>query len=190
MLFQPEHVSPLWSNPILFHSQSVANIMWEIIKSDLETEPLQVSGQDSSIFWHRVHFLILVPPKIVDSLYLVAPSLTILIGFKTIFTIFYHFWSVFCIIFLTISESIWLFLTISHFSSAQDCGQLEQLWHGADWGQQRDPGVRGLGVPGARGGLEEGGRQGDHGGQEQHWWVTRALPLDSVSALWMFGNIP
>ena len=43
--------------------------MWEIIKSDLETEPLQVSGQGSSIFWHGAsHFLIPVPPKIVDSL--------------------------------------------------------------------------------------------------------------------------
>ena len=80
MLFQPEHVSLLWSNPILSHSQSVANIMWEIIKSDLDSEwspatvhSVPVSDQVSSKFWHDalVYFLILVisvPPKIVDSL--------------------------------------------------------------------------------------------------------------------------
>ena len=89
--------------------------MWEIIKSDLETEPLQV--------------------------------FSVWTGLIYILTRRFSF---------------------SHSSPAQDCGQPEQLGHGADRGQQRDPGVPGLRLPRARGGLEEGGRQGDHRGQEQH----------------------
>ena len=53
-------------------------------------------------------------------------------------------------------------------SAAPDRGQPEQLGHGADRGQQRDAGVRGLGLAGAGGGVAQGGRQGDHHRQEHH----------------------
>ena len=62
----------------------------------------------------------------------------------------------------------YLLIVLCPVSAAQDRGQPEQLRHGPDGGEQRDPGVCHPGQPGAGGGLAEGGRQGDHHRQEHH----------------------
>ena len=73
-------------------------------------------------------------------------------------------------------------------SAAPDRGQPEQLGHGADRGQQRDAGVRGLGLAGAGGGVAQGGRQGDHHRQEHHRSVGCGGSSEVVISTFMFTH--